>query len=412
MKFTDASAAALKLPHGKTDAIVFDDRRPGLGVRVRLMASKVVSRTWVVQLRVAGRTQRHDLGPVTATPPKRARELADDIFGKVRQGVDPKAEKRAARGNAAETFGRLSATFLKAAEARLRPRSYAGVEYHIEKQLSPLDHDPVNAIDRKRVAEVLTRIADEHGAVSANRARATLSAFFTWAIGEGFADANPVNGTTKREEKSRDRVLPGAELAAVWSACGDDDYGRIVRLLLLTGQRRDEVGAIAESELQRDRRMWSLPAERAKNGRAHDVPLSDAALALLPEAREDRGLLFGRGSGPFSGWSRCKERLDARIAEASPKGKGLAPWVLHDLRRSFATGLSELGIAPHVIEALLNHVSSSASGKAGVAGIYNRGTYAAEKREAIEKWAAHVAALVAGRVSKVVALPTKAGGTK
>jgi integrase len=158
--------------------------------------------------------------------------------------------------------------------------------------------------------------------------------------------------------------------------------------------------------------MWSLPAERTKNGRAHDVPLSDAALALLPEAREDRGLLFGRGSGPFSGWSRCKERLDARIAEASPKGKGLAPWVLHDLRRSFATGLSDLGVAPHVIEALLNHVSSSASGKAGVAGIYNRGTYAAEKREAIEKWAAHVAALVAGRASKVVAMPTKARGTK
>jgi integrase len=392
MKFTDAAVAALKLPRGKSDAIVFDDRRPGLGVRMRARAEgSLVNRTWVVQFRVNGRTQRHDLGPVTATATKRARELADEYFAKVRRGINPKAEKRAARVNAAETFGRLSAVFLKAAESRLRPRSYAEVSRHIEKQLSALDHEPINGIDRKRIAEILSRLAVESGPVAANRVRASLSAFFTWAIGEGFV-----------EEQSRDRVLPGAELAAVWSACGDDDYGRIVRLLILTGQRRDEVGGIAETELQRERHMWSLPAERTKNGEPHDVPLPDVALALLPEPREDRGTIFGRGAGPFSGWSRCKERLDARIAAAAPDGKPLAPWTLHDLRRSTATGMGELGVQPHIVEAVLNHISGA---RRGVAGIYNRATYATEKRDAIVQWAAHVAGLVAGQTSNVVALP-------
>jgi integrase len=403
MKFTDAAVAALKLPRGKTDAIIFDDRRPGLGVRMRARAEgSLVNRTWVVQFRVNGRTQRHDLGPVTATATKRARELADEYFAKVRRGINPKAEKRAARVNAAETFGRLSAVFLKAAESRLRPRSYAEVSRHIEKQLSALDHEPINGIDRKRIAEILSRLAVESGPVAANRVRASLSAFFTWAIGEGFVEANPVTGTTKRKEQSRDRVLPGAELAAVWSACGDDDYGRIVRLLILTGQRRDEVGGIAETELQRERRMWSLPAERTKNGEPHDVPLPDVALALLPEPREDRGTIFGRGAGPFSGWSYCKERLDARIAAAAPDGKPLAPWTLHDLRRSTATGMGELGVQPHIVEAVLNHISGA---RRGVAGVYNRATYATEKRDAIDQWAAHVAGLVAGQTSNVVALP-------
>jgi integrase len=148
--------------------------------------------------------------------------------------------------------------------------------------------------------------------------------------------------------------------------------------------------------------MWSLPRERTKNGRAHDVPLSDAALALLPVHRPGRELLFGRGSGSFSGWSRCKTRLDKRIKNASPNGKGIAPWRLHDLRRTLATGLGDLGIAPHVVEAILNHVSTVASGKAGVGGIYNRSLYAAEKRSALDLWAQHVKKLATGGPSNVV----------
>jgi len=410
MKFTDANVASLKLPKGRSDLVVFDERRPGLGVRLRAGADgKWIKRNWLVQLRVNGRSQRHELGPTSATRTKRARELADEIFAKARQGIDPKAEKRDRHIKAAETFGVLAERFLNAKKERQRARSYAGLEHHIERHLAPLNGEAVRNIDRKMIAENLARLADAIGPVTANRARSALSSFFAWAMGEGLVDANPVFGTTKRPEVSRDRVLSGAELAAVWHACGADqipadDYGRIVRLLLLTGQRRDEVGGLAESELRRDMRIWSLPGARTKNGRPHDVPLSDAALALLPASRADRDCLFGSGEGSFSGWSRCKERLDQRIAEASPDGEGIAPWVLHDLRRSFATGLNDLGVLPHVIEALLNHTSSTASGKAGVAGVYNRATYAAEKKTALDRWAAHVEKLINGDASNVTAI--------
>jgi integrase len=399
---TDEIARTLKLPHGKTDLIAFDKRRPGLGARVRVMAGGAVKRSWVVQLRVAGRSQRHDLGPVTATPTRRARELADEIFAKARQGHDPKAEKIDKRDENKKTFGLLAAEYLAMKQESLRPRSYVELARHLERYFKRLDGLPARSVTGKHIDDELKRIADENGRIAANRARTSLSALFAWALKKDRVNKNPVISTDRREEKTRDRVLTDSELKAIWAACGADDHGRIVRLLLLTGQRRDEVGGIAESELQRDLRMWSLPRERTKNGRAHDVPLSDAALALLPVHRPGRELLFGRGSGSFSGWSRCKTRLDKRIKNASPNGKGIAPWRLHDLRRTLATGLGDLGIAPHVVEAILNHVSTVASGKAGVGGIYNRSLYAAEKRSALDLWAQHVKKLATGGPTNVV----------
>jgi integrase len=411
-RLTDGIACSLKLPRGKTDLIAFDNQRPGLGVRVRVMAGGVVNRTWVVQLRVAGRSQRHDLGPVTATPTMRARELADDIFAKARQGIDPAAEKRNASAKAAEVFEPLAADYLKAAKKRLRQRSYDEVKRHLETHCAPLNRKPIHEIDRKMVADRLKKIAEASGAVSANRVRASLSAMFTWAIKQGLAEQNPVAGTEKQKEAARDRVLSAAEIAAVWRACGDDDYGRIVRLLILTGQRRDEVGGILESELQRDLRLWSLPAERTKNALPHDVPLSAASLALLPEFSDERQWIFAsRGKqnrqGPFSGWSHSKAELDKRVKAAAADGRALAPWTLHDLRRSAATGMAEIGVQPHIIEAALNHISGA---RRGVAGIYNRAQYADEKRDALKRWAEHVQAIVAGAAPKVI--PIRATGAK
>src|SRR5262249_38387049 len=160
--------------------------------------------------------------------------------------------------------------------------------------------------------------------------------------------------------------------------------------------RREEIAALRWSEINFDRGIISLPAQRTKNHRSHEVPISDAARAIL-EARSrlvGRDFVFGEGQGGFSGWSRCKERLDARLQDTIAD-----PWRLHDLRRSAATGMADIGIAPHVIEAILNHVSGH---KASVAGIYNRSTYLPEKTEALARWADHVAAAVAGHAPKIV----------
>ncbi len=156
-------------------------------------------------------------------------------------------------------------------------------------------------------------------------------------------------------------------------------------------------------ELDLPRALWSLPKERTKNGLPHDVPLSHAALDVLAgaEGRRDRPHVLGDGAGGFNGWGKAKPALDARIAASGAK---VEPWTLHDLRRTTATRLVDLGTLPHVVEAILNHVSGH---KAGVAGIYNRATYAAEKRQALDMWGAHVLALVEGGSNNVVALTTR-----
>jgi integrase len=189
----------------------------------------------------------------------------------------------------------------------------------------------------------------------------------------------------------------------VWRGCDDaGEFGSIVRLLILTGQRRSEIGDLAWPEVDLAKRQIDLPEHRTKNKRAHIVPLSDEAIEIL-EALPwgERTLIFGRGAGGFGAFGQCKEKLDERIAKAR-KGKPMQPWVLHDARRSFVTHVSERGFAqPHVVEAIVNHVSGH---KAGVAGVYNKAAYLNEKRQALELWAAHVLALVNGTASNVIPL--------
>lgn len=298
----------------------------------------------------------------------------------------------------AETFEAVASQFLERQKKRLRPRSYPDVERHLLVHSKALHRLLLAKISKRDIASCLTAVEKNSGAVTHNRVRTSLSTLFAWAMSKGLVESNPVIGTERNKEHSRDRVLEPAELRAIWSALPDDDFGDILKLLALTGQRAGEIAALRWSEVQDDQIV--LPGERTKNHRPHIVPLSTAAqeiLAALPR-RTGRDLVFGSGKGPFSGWSSCKNRLDARIAEA---GKPLAHWTPHDLRRTAATGMAKLGVLPHVIEAVLNHVSGH---KAGVAGIYNRATYDKEKRDALNVWADHVMAIVEGRVATVVPL--------
>jgi integrase len=195
-----------------------------------------------------------------------------------------------------------------------------------------------------------------------------------------------------------------SELWLVWNAAGDDHFGAIVRLLILTAQRADEIASLHWSEISDDAIL--LPSERTKNHRQHLVPLAEPALDILraqPRRANDDGVLrdlvFGIGQRGFSGWSRCKERLDERIAREN--GKPLPGWRVHDLRRSVATGMAALEIQPHIIESVLNHITGSRS---AISRVYNRSTYEPEKRRALELWADHVTAVVEGQPSNIVTL--------
>jgi integrase len=210
-------------------------------------------------------------------------------------------------------------------------------------------------------------------------------------------DGNVAALTNTRQEKSRERVLTDDELKAIWRACPDSDFGAIVKLLILTSQRRTEIGSLRWNEVDLERATISLPVERTKNKRAHVVPLSPPVLEILKAKQQSRGAtLFGITDKGFTDWSKSKAALDTRIT-------GLTGWRLHDLRRTTVTGMAGLGIQPHIIEAVINHVSGH---KGGVAGIYNRAAYDKEKRAALDLWAEHVMALVESR--KGVVVPMKA----
>jgi integrase len=405
MRLTRPNVARLSLSAGKSEVIVFDDALPGFGVRLRGGGK----RTWIAQYRLGSKQRRITLGNVATVDPDDARKLAKAVLGKVHLGGDPQADKGDARAKAAVTLGAVAQRYLTFAEGRLKPRSYDEVERHLKRHWSPLKELQLHKVKRAHVAARLNEIAKEHGPFAANRARASLSAMFTWALRQGVAEANPVIGTGKAtEEISRDHVLKDAELAAIWKACREDDYDRIVRLLILTAQRREEVGALDEAELDEKAALWTMPRARTKNGMEHEVPLSDAALDILDAAprREGRTLLFGEAEGGFGGWSKAKAALDGRIAKAAERGGvKVRPWRLHDIRRTVATRMADLGVLPHVVEAVLNHVSGT---KAGVAGVYNRALYRAEKRHALaDPWAEYVLALVSDRPPKVVGLPIR-----
>ena len=325
--------------------------------------------------------------------PDTARSKAKEKLGKVAAGADPFVEE--AKVRAAETFGGELIRYLSRKRAAMKPRAFAEVERHLMNHAKPLHRMRLGEIDRRTVALRLAEIEEASGPVARNRVRSSLSALFAWAITEGFIETNPVTGTAKAEEGGgRERVLSPTELAEIWAAFEDDQFGDIVKLLILTGQRREEIGGLRWSEVDFKRGLIVLPPARTKNKRLHEIPLSALARAILKRQTRHRDFVFGIGKGGFSGWSDCKARLDQRVLaerqDAKPKAKPLLEWRLHDLRRTAATQMAELGVLPHIVEAILNHVSGH---RAGVAGIYNRAKYEVEMREALERWADHVRAI-------------------
>jgi integrase len=372
MRLTTASIGALKLDTGIADKIVFDADVPGFGIRLRASGA----RTWIYQYKIGGRTRRLVLGQVSAIKLAKARDIAADLHAKVRLGGDPASEKRANVRQANNTFGVLVERFLD--QYRARPRTMTEVQRYLYRYASPLHPAPLGAISLRDIADLLGKVDNAAGPATANRMRASLSACFSWGMREGLATANPVINTNKREEQTRDRVLSNEELRRVWNAAGDDVFGTIIKLLILTGQRRNEIGELNWSEIDFTNGALNLPAARTKNKRPHNVPLGTTSRALLEKWPRTGDRVFS-----FASWSFAKRALDERC--------GVSDWTIHDLRRTVATGMADIGIPPHIIEAVINHVSGH---KGGVAGIYNRSSYATEKAAALARWDEHVTSIV------------------
>ena len=266
-------------------------------------------------------------------------------------------------------------------------------------------HDIYGIVDetRRSGAPGLERRSDGPTEARARAMLSCLSRMFRWLVQHRKISLNPCSGVHRPDTpKARDRILTDAEIVKFWSAANAErvEFGAPLKLLLLTGCRLNEVAGMTWEELSDDCMTWNIPGGRTKNGRPHLVPLAPLAQEILTSARDSasQNYIFSTtdGMSPVSGWSKIKIRMDQRMK--------IPHWRLHDLRRTAATGMAEIGVAPHIVEAALNHISGA---KAGVAGVYNRAQYAAEKKTALARWAQHVWGIVGGGADNVVPLEKK-----
>jgi integrase len=365
------------------------------------------SKTFLCQYTFRGSKRRVPLGSLTLAL---ARSAAAAILGDVAKGRDPVADCRAtaieAKRKAAYEALTIQALLDQWFALRLADKraSYAGeavraIKVAFHKQL----HRPANDLDRTVVVRVLDRLTKDGKAAMAARTAAYGRACFQWAIRRGSINSNPFVDLPLKPIVRRERVLTDAELCAIWQATTKArTFHSIVRMLAVTAQRRDEVGEMAWSEISDDLTTWTIPATRAKNNHDNIVPLSPQAQAILRATPRYEGnpLCFPGDRGPFSGWSKSKDRLD--------KASGVLGWRLHDLRRTAATGLQRLGVRLEITEAILNHTAGS---RAGIVGIYQRHHWTEEKRAALAAWGAHVEALVEGRETEDNITPLRVRST-
>jgi integrase len=390
MKLTLNRIGGLKCPPEKRDMLVFDDEQRGLGVRVLASGGK----NFLAQYTWHGQKRRIPLGSSSAVSLAKARDAVRAIMGDVAKGVDPAAERKKAAAEArlrathdALTLSALLSDWQALHLASRRP-SYAMEAVRAVRNAFPRYLDlPAADMSRTMIVKTLDAMSRKGSASMAARTAAYGKAAYGWGVKRGALSVNPFLNLPVAPTPRRERVLSDDELAAIWRATDDaGPFNGIVRLLILTGQRREEAAGMTWAELSGEFSTWTIPASRAKNGATHIVPLSTQAQDLLRMAPRFGELVFPGLRGPFNGFSKAKAALDAK--------SGVANWRLHDLRRTAATGLQRLGVRLEVTEQVLNHVSGS---RAGIVGVYQRHDFATEKRAALEAWGAHVLAIVEGR---------------
>ncbi len=414
MKLDAETIKILELPLGKTDVIFFDDDLIGFGIRLRGDGGRL-RRSWITQYRVKGRTRRFRIGDVETINAKRARDAAGKVLANVKLGNDPQSKKEEDRKIVARTLKSVANEYLEMKKFEMDKGKYRPASYRVTKlyltgkaYFGPLHTTAITEISLADIAARLNAITRNNGSVTSGRARSALSSVFTWAMQQGFMGDrpnNPVIATKKPDDATpRERVLEDAELAAIWHCCEDDDYGKIVRLLALTGCRREEIGGLRWSEIDLENGVLTLPKERVKNNHDHKLPLMQLALSIIGTVHErvGRDHLFGDSSDAgFTNWSKGKADLDKRLAEQMTE-----EWRPHDFRRTVATWMAEHGeIDPHIIEAVLNHYSGHRS---GVAGVYNRARYERQIRAALALWNDHLQSVVDGGERKIIPLPKTA----
>lgn len=383
MPLTDICIRALQPPQ-EGAKIIYDDALPGFGVRITKSGVKSFVLTH------GRRRHRETLGRVGIVSLKDARSAAKQILAEYTLG---KHRPQARSWDAAKE------EFLREKEGK-RPSTYAAYKRHLK--YFPIGNAKVAEITSTELQRDLDKIKRP---MEREKTFVVLRAFINWCHQRHYTDRNPMERMkAPNHSKPRERILSNDEMKNIWEAAGDGRFGRIVKLLILTGQRRGEISNLTHDMVQGDRLV--LPSWLCKNSREHRVPLSTSSQSLLAAMARNGKTSFvfpaktcrdskTSTSSPasFNGWSKSKAALDDR--------SGVKSWTLHDLRRTFASGLAALGVQIPVIERLLNHVSGTF---AGIVGTYNRHDYWKEMTEAVEKWEAHILSIT-GQPSRRLPVP-------
>lgn len=392
MKFTQTSVNNLKATVGKSDETIWDKNLPGFGIRFRNGGPGV----YIIQYSLNGKQAKMGMGKVAQVTLEDAKAAAKTHFGLIANKIDPHRERAKAAAKAGEGFSSNIEAFLtyqgteRSGHFARSPDYISAQRRSLKRHFKGLHRYGAGDITRKMVSDALDSIEENSGSRAAGTARAHLSAYFAYLMTKGYDGFNPVDGTETRNSESRTRFLAPAELALVWKATeGDDDYNVIVRLLMLTAARKTVIAAMKRVEYDAERRIIDVPIEtgKAKNKTRFWLALSPRAEAILTKVidrRKESEFVFGDGEGGFSGWSKAKDALDARIAKLND-GKPLDHWVLHDLRRSFNTlGVDHVGIEDTTADICLHHVGEA---KKGVKGSYNHAHHLDKKHTAMKAWA-------------------------
>ncbi|MGE9007151.1 tyrosine-type recombinase/integrase [Leptospira interrogans] len=389
----------------------------GLLVGLYLVVQPSGAKSFAVRYRYAGQPRKLTLGSFPAITLEAARDIGGKALRAAAEGRDPATEKQERKGESKraaleeargkrDLFENVAREFIERhAMKSTRETTWRetarilGLRPDAEGKLVEVGGDVIPAWKGRKVQDITKRdvialldAVNDRAPIMANRVLAAVRKLFNWCLARDVIQVSPCTLIEPpAPERSRDRILNDDELRLVWNAADADasPFGPLVKMLILTGQRLAEVGGMRWSELDLETKLWTLPAERVKNGERHEVPLSDIAVEILkalPRIKTTKGFVFTTTRDvAVSGFSRAKDRLDAAVVASLADGaKPPEHWTFHDLRRTMASGMARIGIQLPVIEKVLNHSSGSFR---GVVGVYQRHSYAEEKRAALVAWA-------------------------
>jgi len=386
---------------GKLQDLRWDTEMRGFGVRIYPSGIK----SFIMTYRQNGTKRIYVIAQYGQITLEQARELTKKRFGEIADRRDPLLEKRATKKKHEWTVKRAFEDFLNH-YAKKRNKHWEETDRIFKKDILPsLESTAIDEVKKDDIIKILDKIRDRNSGIMANRTLAHVKKFFQWCLERNLIEFSPVMGIGKpAAEIDRDRVLYDYEIKEIWNAAQEMGFpfGYCIQFLILTGQRRGEIAAMRWEDYNKKEQLWTLPKEFTKTNRQHEVPISDFAAEIIKACHK---LLQGdyvftsAGNRPFENFSRDKELLDDAINTKRKMAKQppMQPWRIHDIRRTVATGMAKLGVAPHVVQKVQNHSTGAIS---GIAAIYNRYEYADEKREALDQWAAQIQKILTDKSEK------------